>query len=77
MNPVQNQPVTALPNVLSNETIPNTLGGVGEAGLDHAPTPAWSGTPTLSRSIALLAIVAATSQQRSLARSAESRLDLR
>ena len=58
MNPVQNQPVTALPNVLSNETIPNTLGGVGQAGSTTGQR-AWSGTSTVA-SIALLAIVAAT-----------------
>jgi hypothetical protein len=58
VNPVQNQPVTALPNVLSNETIPNTLGGVGEAGSTTGQR-AWSGTPTVA-SIALLAIVVAT-----------------
>ena len=30
MTPLQNQAITALPNVIRNQTIPNTLGGVSD-----------------------------------------------
>ncbi len=30
MNPLQNQVITARPNVIREQTIPNTLGGVGD-----------------------------------------------
>jgi len=57
VNPVQNQAVTAQPNVLSNETIPNTLGGVGPPGTSTGPR--GFGLPSVT-SIALLFVVIAT-----------------
>lgn len=55
--PMQNQTVTTIPNVLSDQTVPNTLGGVGQPGL-VARDAGWSGWPMLAGAIVLAVAVA-------------------
>ena len=55
--PMQNQTVTTIPNVLSDQTVPNTLGGVGQPGL-AVRDAGWSGWPMLAGAIVLAVAVA-------------------
>ena len=55
--PMQNQAVTTIPNVLSDQTVPNTLGGVGQPRL-VARDAGWSGWPMLAGAIVLAVAVA-------------------
>jgi hypothetical protein len=57
MTLIANQTVTSVPNVLSDQTIPNTLGGVSAPQMALRET-GWSGWPMLAGIIAV-AVVAA------------------
>ena len=61
--PIQNQTVTTLPNVLSNETVPNTLGGVGQPGVGRPGVGPRQPGPTLlsmATRVVFLAVILAT-----------------
>lgn len=57
MTPIQNQAVSTIPNVLSDQTVPNTLGGVGGPRVAVRGT-GWAGWPTMIGIVVLGIVVA-------------------